>query len=199
VISISYGSFWLAIQKNSYERSGLLEEIAEKEIPKIEDRIGLKPTKRILLGASMGGFNAAQLAIHYPELFDRAALLCPSIIDLSPHASMSETKEFKDRANGEHAGVKRRFLEFYKFVARPYFPHEEDWAEDNIFNLIKKQNDPLPAFFISSGHSDEYGIFYGSHNLVKIMKKQKRAIEWVPVDGKHCSFDIEATQKFLYN
>ncbi len=198
VISISYGKFWLAVEKNSYRRSGLLEEIAEREIPKIEETIGLKPTDRILVGASMGGFNAAQLAIHYPKLFNRVALLCPAIINLSPRASMSETKQFQARANSEHAGVKRLSLEFYKFIARPFFPYEEDWMEDNIFNLIKKQKDPLPPFFVSTGSSDNYGFFYGSHNFVKIMKQQKRDIQWLPVNGTHCSFDNEAVQKFLY-
>lgn len=198
VISISYGMSWLAVKKNSSKRSGLLEEVAEKEIPKIENAIGLKPANRILLGASMGGFNAIQLAIHYPKLFSRVALLCPAVINLSPRASMSETRQFQERANSEHAGVKRINLEIYKLIAHPYFPFKEDWIEDNVFNLIKKQNAPLPPIFISTGRSDQYGFFYGSHSLVKIMKRQNRQIQWVPVEGEHCNFDNEAVRNFLY-
>lgn len=61
VVTLSYGRFWLLAEANSSRVSGLFEHFVDTIMPLAESELGLVNPRRLLLGNSMGGFNAAQL------------------------------------------------------------------------------------------------------------------------------------------
>src|SRR3954462_1418282 len=69
VVVVSYGSVWLLTPKNTQAESGLLDDFIAR-LPEIESKVG-KPSRRILLGESMGGLNVLILGLSRPEMFSK--------------------------------------------------------------------------------------------------------------------------------
>ena len=199
VISISYGPIWMAVRKNTSPLSGRRDEIANRVIPGIEKSLRLNPTSRVGFGASMGGFNLTQITLRYPYLFNRVALVCPAILNLSPYASFSQVSDFVQLAQSRGTDAKRIYVLMYQIFGLGFLPNENEWSRVNIFNIVKYNIGQLPPLFISTGRSDPYGFFEGSKDFVEVMQRQNRSIQWHPVEGKHCSFDSESLNKFLFD
>jgi hypothetical protein len=63
VAAVSFGRLWLLAEKNASPESGLFEEFTGTVMPTVESQLVERPRRRLLLGESMGGFNAAVLAL----------------------------------------------------------------------------------------------------------------------------------------
>ena len=193
VVTISYGGIWLLAEKNGSGYSGLYENFLNTALPFIEKTNNLTPSRRLLVGLSMGGFNAAQLYLKNPNLFARVALLCPAITTVGPYSSQTEINAYVARTHALWTNV-RNALE----VSSTYFPNESAWENADPISLASKQgNSTFPPLFVSGGLQDQYGFFEGAAYFASEVVSQGAQAIWDPVNGGHCSFDWQATANFI--
>lgn len=193
VASISFGGTWLLTSQNNLPESGLLDVFTEFIIPVIESRFAAPPERRLLMGESMGGFNAAQLVLSHGKLFSRAALLCPGLATVSPHGSDNEIQHYIQRTHADPAKVAR-----IQAIARRFYPDAAHWEKAAPL-LIGAQalNERSPALYISCGRQDEYGFFEGALAFSEIARAKGVAASWEPLEGPHCTVKPESVAAFL--
>jgi len=79
VITVSFGPIWLADPiepKTMADKDATVEKFVKRIVPELEQKHRLaKPY--MALGHSMGGFNAAEISLSEPELFERVVLMHP--------------------------------------------------------------------------------------------------------------------------
>ncbi len=195
VIGVSFGAIWLLAEKNESRRSGLLPYFVETVMPFMENKIGGLKGRRLLLTKSMGSFNGAQLVMKYPDLFSRAALICPAITTLSPFATNQEVNEFVRNTPGAQ---KLKVLGNIE-MGLAYFPNKAAWAKaDPLVIGLELLNERTPPLYIASGRVDDYGFFGGSQQFAAIAQtKRVSSAIWAPNDGDHCVRDEAEISRFL--
>jgi hypothetical protein len=195
VITLGFGPIFLLAQKNQAKASGLLEFVSDKYIPEIEKDLGGLKGRRILLGESMGGFNAIQMTMKHPEMFSKIAINCPDIVDLSPYATEAQKQAFMD-ATG--ADAKHTYWELY--MERIFFADDGSWNDAAPLTSAPKYLGPqTPPLFISGSVEDQFGFYPGTKAFVKIATEQGVQVQWASVPGAHCSYDIAKVSEFLAN
>jgi S-formylglutathione hydrolase FrmB len=194
VVSVSLGKSWFLIPKNSTHHSGLLEIFNTQILPQIEAKLNQSLDSRILLGSSMGGTNVLSLLLNSPELFSKAAALCPVVSSLSPFSTQDEIHNYILLNNATPSYIDR-IIEFGKL----YFPHHNSWKNAHPFELIKKYalKTNLKPIFLSIGKADEYGVFNDMDYFQELYQDYNGEVSWYPTPGKHCSFNIYKTAEFI--
>lgn len=195
VVSISFGTVWLLAPHSGSELTGMLMDFVMKAaIPQIESKLGGVHGRRMLVGRSMGGFNATELYLWYPEVFERVALLCPALSQISPFASDEEFEELIARTGALPTRVNRA-----RDLGRFLFQNEANWRTVSPLLIAPlKVNSRYPKLFVSTGRQDDYGFFDGAEIFADLVHSQGVSeVEWYPVEGKHCEFDAQALAKFL--
>lgn len=194
VASISFGGTWLLTSQNNLPESGLMDVFTEFVIPVIESRFTEPPERRLLMGESMGGFNAAQLVLFHGKLFSRAALLCPGLATVSPYGSDNEIQLYIHRTRADPAKVAR-----VQAIARLFYPDAAHWEKAAPL-LIGAQalDENTPALYISCSRQDEYGFFEGARAFSELARAEGVAASWEPLDGPHCTVKPESVAAFLH-
>lgn len=193
VISVSYGSLWLLAEKNSSARSGLFNHFVETALPAIEKARQLQPARRLLAGASMGGFNAVQLYLKKPELFSKVLLLCPALAKLTPYSSTAAVNEYINRTRASRSAI-WNFL----YLGQLYFPNEEAYKAADPFVLVQSHvGEFSPSLLVTIGLQDEYGFFEGSADFSDQAELTGANAAYVPLEGKHCSWDWSSATQFI--
>lgn len=169
VIAVSYGEAWLLTEPNSSPQSGLLKHFVEQVIPEIEQHIiGRAPKQRMLVGLSMGGFNATGLILHYPNLFSRAALLCPGYIDFNPYDGDAAIQDYIKRTNADKGSVN----DLVQFI-QSYYPDAKSWNSESPLLVAKKYlTKSSPSLFIVDGVDDYFGFYPGAKKFSELAKDQ---------------------------
>lgn len=185
VISFTYGSDWLLVEENGSPLSGLLDEVVDRVMPALEEKIGGLKGERILVGGSMGGFNTTQLALKRGHLFSQAIILCPAMTTFSPFDPLSIVWEYIERT---HAKPSKVFAAIE--LVQKFFPDDQAWLRASPVELAKKYlNSSSVPIYLSCGTHDEYGFFEGTEQFYQIGKDRGARIKWKPVPfGKHCDF-----------
>ena len=172
VVSISVhnyrlGNFWLLVDKNDQStESGYLSRTVLGAIPEVEKILGGVRGKRLLMGASMGGFNAAQLYIHYGHLFSRVALVCPAITTVSPFAPDAEFAAYRERTGASWYNV-----EGSVHLVKRVLPTEALYQQQAPLNQARKKlNSKSAPLHVSCGSDDEYGFQEGSRVLADVAR-----------------------------
>jgi len=201
VITVSFGPFWLLVEKNKTPKSGLLEVFRDQIMPKMEMlALGRQAQRRLLMGASMGGFNSAALLLKLPpKTFDRVVIACPALLDLSPWASEADTAAFIQRLN-----VHPKTVENMSKIAKMFVADEKTWKEKvNPLDLIaKRESTPieLPPLLVA-GNKDDRNFFEGAsifaQKATERAKGTKAVVNWKSWPGGHCQLDAAATAGFL--
>jgi len=209
VISISYGKTWLLVEKNDSDESGLYEHFTQIALPHVESMLLFHPAKIMLVGASMGGFNASQLYLKQPQLFSKVALACPALFELDSKAIYSD-----DDSDNNDDDSSDMDSEVSKYVARTraneddvnfalgvyldYFPDEDSWNAASPIDLAAKWVTPaFPPLYVSCGDADQFGFFEGSTLFTNAVTKNGASAELKIVPGPHCSFDQDGMFGFL--
>ncbi len=186
VIAVSYGDLWLLTPE-------LREAFVKEAMPFLEGKIKLTPGRRILIGESMGGFNGVQLIMHHPKLFERAAILCPGILLLSPEAGEDEIAVFAEKNDADPEWILKAAKIFLS-----YFPRKSEWKQVLPLVAGKKLLGPkTPTLYISCGDKDEYGFFPGAKAFVDLARSKGVAVRWEAVKGGHCTVKADSVAAFF--
>lgn len=203
VVSVSYGTVWLLAERNTSPRSGLLNHFTEIVLPQIERLLGKGRGQRLLLGDSMGGFNALQLGLK-TGLFARVAALCAPVSTLTPFASDAEIEEqirqsrawsyFGDAYDNLVRSSVRRAIE----IARVFYPTPEAWATADPIRLVSRGRKP-GAFYLAVGFYDEYANYEGNEQIARALKLRGigDVVQWRPQWGGHCAIDIPSLADWI--
>jgi pimeloyl-ACP methyl ester carboxylesterase len=192
VVSVSLGKLWLltevSVKLNRYS------SIVTSAIPFLESLAGYTGEgRRILLGESMGGFNALQVFFRNPNSFDKVAILCPAVADLSPWSTEQEINDFIQRTGAQSIRVA-----FFMDVAADEFPTPLDWENHNPLVLAHNFTGSRAAFYMSGNENDEYGFYEGVGFLDGILKTKFARYQYEPLPStKHCDMNTRAVAKFL--
>lgn len=191
VITVSFGTSWLLVNS---KRVGLLSLFVNRIMPFLEGQVGgLQNGRRMLIGQSMGGFNAVQASLQHPELFTKVALLCPALTTLGPFASEEEITDYIRRNKADPALIAEMLQ-----ITRKAFESQEDWELHDPMKLISQKTlTSRPRFHISIGVTDEYGFFEGSWVFTRNGFKNLFFFDWMPVIGGHCNFSRTSASKFI--
>lgn len=195
VATISFGTSWLLAEKNTKAKSGLLEFFVNNVMPELEKELGGIKGRRILFGLSMGGFNAAQVMLKQPGLFDRVVLACPAFTNVSPFAPSSEIDAYIKRTHADRIRVAIGIE-----VAKAHFDKEASWKTADPVYLAKTLiDDRTPDVLIHIGDDDQYGFHEGAELFADIAKSRstKHSVEWELMDGGHCTFDAAKVADFI--
>lgn len=195
VVSLSFGTVWLLAPTNKAVLPGrLLDIVLNTAMPQIEKQLGGLHGKRILAGSSMGGFNATEVYLFDPKLFDRVALLCPALTEMSPFSDQSAFDTFIKKENADPKLVAEA-----RDIGKILFKTEANWESVSpaiVGPLLL--NKSYPRLFVSIGRQDDFGFFEEAENFQALARaKGVPNVEWYPVEGKHCSFDAMAFARFL--
>lgn len=193
VVSVSFGSAWFLAEKNASSNSGLFEYFTETALPYLQRQLGFTSEENILFGLSMGGFNAAQLYFKLPGFFSRAALICPAMATVSPHASSAEVKEYIRRT-----GAQSWRVHIALNLAKSYFPTETDWQRHSPIKMAEVLSPLSPPIYMSNGLKDEYGFHEGNLAFLQIAQDLGAPIESTfRPQGGHCHVDSLPIADFL--
>jgi pimeloyl-ACP methyl ester carboxylesterase len=190
VVVVSYGPVWLLTSKNSQVENGLLDDFIAR-LPEIESKIG-NPSRRILLGESMGGLNVLILGLSHPEMFSKIASLCPGVYLASPFSDYSTQREGLKRT-----GADPKIIYGVVQLAKKYVSNEEEWNAINPISLIERAGQGYPELYLSCGLYDKYGNFEGAEALANLAIKRGVKTTWHPIYGGHCAIDIASLADFL--
>ncbi len=203
VISVSFGQVWLLAEKNASPYSGLFEVFTQQVMPQLENAVGGLRGRRIIFGESMGGFNTSQLALK-TNLFNKAAILCAPMSDVSPFAPVDEIKSHIEKSSAydyykksEPDLVLNTTLEIAQLV-QAFMPTEADYARANPLNLVQTSRSRT-MLYIAAGFYDKYALYEGNEKFASLLTARRRHNEWRPQWGGHCAMDIPSLARFLVN
>lgn len=202
VISISFGPFWVLAEENSGPFSGLLDKFTKQVMPMLEQEAGGLKGRRILMGESMGGINSIQLTFK-TNLFDKVAILCAPMAEISGFSSKEEIEKFmknssawqyyKDAKENPIPKLVGDLLEGQKLI----FPTAEEWAKSDPLVLAKNANHLSSPIYLAVGFHDEFVAYEGNEKFAAILKAKGFNLEWRPQWGGHCAMDIPSLAAFL--
>ncbi len=193
VVSISFGPIWLLVEKNKSPDSGLLEVFQNVVMPTVEKSLKHFSGRRLLVGESMGGFNATQVALKTGNDFAKVAILCPPMVTLSPFSTKEEIEAYLSTHKANPQLVKEMIM-----LSHAFMPEEADWLKASPLELAKtKLNPRTPSLYLSCGFYDEFGFYPGSEIFAEMAVKQRARLQWRPLYGGHCAVDGISLAAFL--
>ena len=198
VVTISFDLnpviWWVLLDHNHDGSTGLYPVFVDEFMPMVEKQLGGVQGRRLLIGRSMGGFNASQLLLRRPKDFARVALLCPAILTLSPYADAAE-----DEAYIQRSGASPLFLFLVKFFFRSSLENEQNWMEVSPLEQGRTAlGADTPPLHVSCGEEDHYGFHDGAHEFAKLARSlSAHEVLWQSLKGNHCTFDPAAIADFI--
>lgn len=192
VVSVSFGPIWLLMRKTQNPRSGWLDVFERDVVPEVERKLGT-PRRRMVLGASMGGFNSLLLALNGTVRFERAVALCPSVYQLTPDATLSELRGLIARTGADPKLIFGLWL-----LARDHVQSALDWQQLALFDLLERRAPKdSPALYLSCGLYDPYGNYEGTQLFAKRARQRGFSVQFRPLYGGHCAIDIASVAEEL--
>jgi hypothetical protein len=191
VITFTMGKRVVLSEKKSHSSVHFFSKSA---LPYLENKIGgLQGGRRILIGKSMGGFNAAVVSLKHPEMFQKVALLCPAFSTVSPFDSRGDIFSY----------IRRTFaiiplVNMALGVAKNAFSGQEEYKKNDPLRMVSSfHGDVKPKYFVSCGQQDFFGFQEGAGAFAHAAEKNNFDVEYKPVWGGHCNFDKNATANFI--
>ncbi len=141
----------------------------------------------------MGGFNASQIYVKLPQLFDRYTMICPIINDVSPFASDSEVQQYISDTGASSLRVYAMI-----HIAKMFFSGPEAYEKADVFHLgATVLTNAFPDLFLAVSHEDPYGIYRGVERFKNLVSSKGINVKFVDTHGGHCAVDSDAIAKNL--
>lgn len=201
IITVSFGDLWLLVEANSAPQSGRLNLFRDQILPELELKaLGHTPKRRLLAGASMGGFNAVQVLSHFPPgSFARAAILCPAVIDISPWASENEREAFVRKLGFAEGDVPKAIgtIDGLSQIVKSHVSDESTYQTSIApLKLAESTGSQWPKTLIATNEGDRFFLQGGEALKISAQKGGAR-LETKLWEGKHCHVDYQVLTKFL--
>jgi S-formylglutathione hydrolase FrmB len=190
VVTISFGDAWILVNNPRFQLLSFFKKVV---MPFLESKVGfLGQGRRILVGQSMGGLNAAIASLKSPGLFSKVALLCPAITNVGPFSSQQEIENYIERT-----GANPKRVNLMLTLSKKIFVNPLDWQNHDPLHLLKKYQGTKSKYYISTGVIDDYGFEEGTELFTRFSRQKGFHTWWVPAPGVHCDFDRPTTARFI--
>jgi hypothetical protein len=189
IISLSFGKFWFLTK----EKSNLF---IEKVRPAIEKRLNLKPSTRLLMGESMGGYNAFFVATQAPTSFQKFAVLCPALYPVNPFVN-SETESFVQK---QPAWVNQKFVNKWLTRQKEVYQSEPLWSAVNPLKNLQRLEKHQTQIYLLADEKDSLGFYEATVKLATELKKLAEHtgllhLIWFSIPGaNHCQTTAESQE-----
>ena len=184
VVSISFGPLWVLLGDTSVAFDAVLEQATERAAK----WVGHDFERTMLVGESMGGYNALLAGLDHPERFDNVAALCPPLSSESPFGGAALERL------GE-SSLREGFM--LLAFSRAFFEDDADWrAHDPVARLLSGETFE-PSLHVSCGTRDPWGCTSGAHAVTEALEAQGQTPELTLLDEGHCAVDEAKLAAFL--
>jgi pimeloyl-ACP methyl ester carboxylesterase len=194
VVTVSFGRGWILAEKNAAPQSGLFETFTREVMPKMETlAVGHPARRRFILGCSMGGINGAELLLQSPPgTFDRAVLISPALMDVSPWATPSQAEDFSRRT-----GIPADEVSGFSAHITPYASDEAFWNERlNPITIVRTLGARMPPTLVATNVQDQvWGG--GGRVFARAAIDAGAAVTAAEWPGGHCTIDPSKVAEFL--
>jgi putative tributyrin esterase len=140
--------------------------IVKDLVADVEARFPADPTRRAIVGISMGGFGAIKLALKYPELYGFVGAMSPAIDVPSRPFSIKRISQYRHHASifGSWGSQTRR---------------------DNNPFVLARNVDPTKTPFMFMTCGDQEGLFPSNRQFAALLGKRNFHFEFHPGPGEH--------------
>lgn len=208
LVSVSFGDRWfLTNSAQEYQFHIPVARFAELLLNEVERAFPGKIANRIVMGTSMGAYNAAELAFRYPQAFSQALLISASILPIDPFSDESDILSEIDKIERNAQPIRHAFKKalFWKSphdsamwsmlaYQRTRFVTHDNWNASDILETVKSAAN-LPNTYISYGESDIYGA--GNQLLAELARDKATHLEIHELKGGHTAFDGRSLCDFI--
>jgi hypothetical protein len=204
VVAVSLGQIWLLGPKTKAPAGfGAFDLFVGKLMPAIEAKLGGIKGRRLLLGDSMGGFNALQLGMK-TDLFVKVAALCAPMGDgtVGPFSSDTDVEAYIRKStafkSGQHTfdELKDSFNTIQTVVGA--FWTADEWPASDPIEIARSLRGPrAPKYYLAAGFFDHYLTYEGNVAFADFLAKSGTSVEWRPQWGDHCAIDVPSLSEFL--
>lgn len=197
VIVVSFGTTWLLSDMQTKQHPSLLNLFVEEIMPSLEAKVPGKHGLRLLMGNSMGGYNGAELALRYPKLWSRVALLCPGVYVTNPFQTDEEIEAYLAK---QPPTTQRDYVRGVVGWVREEFETQENWDRHDPMHLAEIAADAKATYHLSCTKDDQYGFYDGAKRFAEVMALKTKASFVSMEKGGHCALDEaaeDALAKFL--
>jgi len=196
VVSVSFGQVeTMPIETQSADPVSV-DELVNVAMPIVENELGFDSQHvpvRNLMGLSLGGFNALNLAGERETSFKSVSALCPALIDFDPF----DAKQVQGYITRNQSVVNPDLVNQTIQLLQSKYTKDSIWNNNDPLNKIESGKLASLPIFISTGSEDDYGFFEGANAFVRLAQPLNKQLVWAPTTGKHCSFDNAALASFL--
>lgn len=197
VVNVSLGASWFLSEIGGMFSPSTQDVMLKTVFPEIEASLKGRVKKRILMGESMGGYNAALLATKRPDLFNKSAIVCPAIYPFAPFISEGEIQNFLSRQPHVNEKVFRKWL----VKLQDAFPSQAAYAQHDPIQLARRLNAKSPPMYILADGNDEFGFYEGGEKFSKAVKAMGVSTQWFGIPKTthcgHSAASIDALARFL--
>ena len=204
VVAVSFGEVWLLGPKTAAPGGfGMIDLFVGRVLPDIEAKLGGLKGRRLLLGDSMGGFNAVQLGMK-TDLFAKVAALCAPMGDgtVGPFSSDDDIAAYINKSGALRSGhhtfdeLKESFGIIQEVVGA--FWTKDDWSASDPILMARGLRGPRSAsWYLAVGFFDHYLAYEGNVAFANSLAKSGTSLDWRPQWGDHCAVDIPSLAEFL--
>lgn len=199
IITLSLGGAWFLNEEGGTFSRSNLETLLEKALPEAEAKLGFSPSPRVLVGKSMGGFNATQLFAKAPAgTFSAAAILCPAQPPLTPFATRAEMETF---IQARRTYIRPDLVEKWTERFRQAYSTPALWKKHDPLELAAGMAASKTPLFLQADDQDVFGFYPNAEKFHQALKAKGANVQWhVTVGGQHCQLNepmIGELAKFL--
>lgn len=193
IIAISLGSRWLVKENITFGRTSIASEITSQILPRLEKSFAGEVRTRMVLGKSMGGFNAFQTVLRSKVRVDKAAFVCPAFFPIGPHSTFKEVDAYKKR---HKPYLNNLYVDYVHSWTKKEFPNLNDYSLHHPYLRVLDLPRNMPVY-LSVGQQDDFGFNEGTDYMAEALANANRPVVYEPLEGKHCAYDVDALAAFL--
>ncbi|MCR9162164.1 MAG: alpha/beta hydrolase-fold protein [Nannocystaceae bacterium] len=184
VVSVSFGPLWVLLGETGFAFDAVLEDATASAAA----WAGHDFERTMVVGESMGGYNALLAGLHHPERFERVAALCPPLSTESPFGSGAIERM------GE-SSLREAFM--LLAFSRAFFDDDAHWRRSDPLARILGGEAFEPTLHLSCGTDDPWGCADGAQALHDAVQAAGGASELELLPEGHCAIDEAALADFL--
>lgn len=208
IVAMSLGPKWFLVDHVSDPDIKGSTLFWKKIIPVVKNSVP-ELGKTVVLGHSMGGFNALAIFTDRPDFWNAIVLVTPAIADISPYASISEKESYVKRTNHPtwKQWIKHLLLNEKKSTEaidiilanwRRLAKNDKEWRLINpLYRLEEMPRGIRTRFFISCGKNDPFGFLEGAARVTELLKNAGIAVESCFLSGGHMVIPFKKIAQFL--